>query len=280
MPGDAHRHGQDHHVFGADHVVPARAPGVRQAHLLHAHSPRDGEGAGGAARAAGVPREARRQGFGNHGARPEQPQEHVHPPQGRGRGLERERGRAVPPVNGQLGTREAHRRGFARGGDEHGAVSVFRGLREGGAGRRAAARGVHPGGPARVRAEKGVVSVLPGAAHDRRRERGGVQLPVPAGSEGVVAGVARAGEGVRGGLRRGAQHRQRVYRGALREPQAADAGRRGAEHHQPQREDRAREADGRAEAPRRVRAPGGRTRAAGRVAPRRRRGRASEPGDP
>ena len=38
-----------------------------------------------------VPREARRQGFGNHGRRPEQPQEHVHPPQGRGRGLERER---------------------------------------------------------------------------------------------------------------------------------------------------------------------------------------------
>lgn len=45
LPGDAHRDGQDHLAAFAHHFLPAGAPGVRQARLLHAHGAGDGEGA-------------------------------------------------------------------------------------------------------------------------------------------------------------------------------------------------------------------------------------------
>ena len=107
VSGAADGHWQDHHAAGAYHVVPAGAPGVRQAHLLHAHGARDGKGArpgccagrngvtaltlvassaragaGGASRAAGVSRAAGGAQQPDLGARAEQPQEHVHPPEG------------------------------------------------------------------------------------------------------------------------------------------------------------------------------------------------------
>ena len=48
-----HRDGQDHHPAVGDNLLPARAPRVREAALLHADGARDGEGVGGAPRAAG-----------------------------------------------------------------------------------------------------------------------------------------------------------------------------------------------------------------------------------
>ena len=93
-----------------------------------------------------------------------------------------------------------------------------------------------------------MVPLLPRAAHDHIRQRGGVQLSVPAGSQGGRDGVEGVGTRVRHRLRRSSQHRQRVHRGAQREPAAGDTGRRVTEHHRADQADRAGEGDGR-EAP-------------------------------
>ena len=126
MPGDAHRHRQDHHLPRAHHLLPAPEPSVRQAHLLHTHRAGDGEGPRGASRTASLPREGSRQGFGDHGARVVLAEKHVHPPEGRRRGQQGERGRAMPPAHRDVGPRQAPGGGRERGGGANGGPRAVR----------------------------------------------------------------------------------------------------------------------------------------------------------